>query len=331
MAIDLTALLSGGNMEGLYNNQDPFYSAGKAISQLQLAPSNNNTEAFLLPFLQQAGAGALGGYGRYNANQTAYQDISKMLTGMNYQPTALSAALGDTGEAAEIPLYGQETAPEGWSPKVGLQHLLLANRAQEAQIEAQAKKAAALAEFAPEVAAAKSAFEMKVEEGKARGKAAGEGGFNNADIKGDIGTKSSVDESLAYVDQVIAEAKKQNDKGKGAIGAFTGAVGLPTKEKQTLDGIGWSMVGQLDKIQGRETNSDVRAGYVKQFGPQWYDTDAEIERKGQAWKDFLKSAAKSTPALEAARPSLEPTSQIVKAPISQAAAQAELRRRGLIK
>jgi hypothetical protein len=328
--LDITALLTGGNMEGLYNNQDPFYNAGKAISQSQFAAPTNNTEAFLLPFLQQSLGGALGGYGRYNANQTAYSDISKMLGGMSY-PGAVTSSVNDLGETVETPMYGQETAPEGWSSKVGIQDLLLANAAQNAQIEAKAKKAEALSLLDSDMAKAKAEYERQVAQGTAQGKAAGEGGFNNSDIKGDLGIKSSVDESLAYVDSVIEQAKKANDKGKGALGKFSGMVGLPTKEKETLDGIGWSMVGQLDKIQGRETNSDVRKGYVQQFGPQWYDSDAEIERKGQAWKEFLKSAAKSTPALDSAVSKLEPTSQAVKAPLTQAQALAIAKQRGLIK
>lgn len=296
-----------------YLARDPFYNAARGISQVQIAPSSSNVESFLLPFLQQTAAGAMAGYGKSRAKESQYQDVSNILRGMGYQSPASSLQrdlqlaqgmenpIGNlfSNESVFNPMeYGLESAPVGYSPNIGMTDLLLATSQEQAKQEAAAKTQALYDQFELENSLPFQEKIKREERLKAEGKKAGEGGFNSADIKTDIGLKASVEESLDYVDKVIEEAKKANDAGKGALGAVTGMIGLPTAQKQTLDGIGWTMVGQLDKIQGRETNSDVRAGYVKQYGPQWYDTDEEIERKGKAWKEFLKSAAKSTPALE---------------------------------
>lgn len=150
-AIDLMSLLTGGgnSLEQQYQAADPFYQAGRGISQVQFGAPRNNTEAFLMPFLQGSAAGGLAGYGKSQANETAYQDISKMLGGLGYndvEDAALRAAL----EGAEGPvqsMYGQESAPEGFTIKGAMPDIALALSNKQAQQEAAAKKAEIVGEL----------------------------------------------------------------------------------------------------------------------------------------------------------------------------------------
>lgn len=148
-ALDLMSLLTNNGIEQQYQQADPWYQAGRGISQIQMGAPRDNTEAFLMPFLQQSLAGGLAGYGKSQANETAYQDISKMLGGLGYndvEDAGLRAAL----EGAEGPvqsMYGQAEAPEGFTIKGAMPDIALALSNKQAQQEAAAKKAEIVGEL----------------------------------------------------------------------------------------------------------------------------------------------------------------------------------------
>lgn len=133
--MDLVALLTGNNnLENQYLQNDPWFGAARGIAQTQLAAPTNNTEAFLLPFLQQSLAGGMAGYGRNSAAQSAYKDFSSALKGVGYQPSPIADAL-----AGDQIQYGLDEMPDNFSIKAGTPDLLLAMAQQNAKQEAAQK------------------------------------------------------------------------------------------------------------------------------------------------------------------------------------------------
>lgn len=186
MAIDLASLLSGNNLDTLYRNDDPYYQAARGIAGIQTTAPRSNTEAFLLPFLQNTLAGGLAGYGKENARQTQYQDISSMLSSMGYQPSSAKDPYAMAAEAGSIAnllgsddisssMYGQAVAPEGFSGKIGMADLLLATSQKQAEQEAAAKYQELQDKLNIESSQPYLEMIRKQEEAKASGKTAGEG------------------------------------------------------------------------------------------------------------------------------------------------------------
>jgi len=316
--MDLAALLAGtGSLEQAYINQDPFYQAGKGIAQIQFGAPRNNTEAFLMPFLQNTAAGGLAGYGRQNAMQTGYQDISKMLSGMSYKPTSTIAGVDESGAATQVPLqYGLESAPEGFSLKTGLQDLLMANTQRQAQIEAAAKKQEITDKLAIESSPLALDALTKQELAKASGKRQGEG---VGDLKADIQNASQIEKSLNFIDQKYDEAKKLT----GGASGFSSITGIPTAKGNALTGLGDSVVLQVDAVLGKEMNSDVR-DRVLSLAPKFYDDAKTIEQKKTALKELVASLSKATPALDALAQKAAP-----KAPVLTQETYNQLRQQGL--
>lgn len=85
----LYAALAGIPDENTYLARDPWFQAGQNIQGMQTAPARNSTEAFLLPLIKGLGGGAVSGYGRKSALESALTDIKpayKSITGTEYQP-----------------------------------------------------------------------------------------------------------------------------------------------------------------------------------------------------------------------------------------------------
>jgi hypothetical protein len=327
MAIDLVGLLTGNNsLENQYQANDPWYQAARGIGGLQLAPATNNTEAFLLPFLQGATAGGLAGYGRHNAQETAYKDISSALNNIGYKPSPIADAL-----AADQIQYGLDEMPENFSIKASTPDLLLALSQQSAKQEAAAKKAEALALLNPEIAAAKASFEKHVAQGTAEGKRAGEGGSANipAAIMGEVADQAGiVQEARAIGAELKTSGKSWSDIQSAGMFAGLDEDGAAARVADLADRVMRSRTGA--------TAPPAEAAAIRKFiagdrtvGPQQMANLLEkfAEREAANAKAKLKVASSPDPSALFDTP----TSQTVKAPISAAAAQAELRRRGLIK
>jgi len=220
-------------MEQQYLAQDPWFGAARNVAQTQYAPPRNDAEAFLLPFLQNSISGVMAGYGRENARNTAYQDISKMLGGTSYKPSSLVKQLGPDGIETEVPLqYGLEEAPEGFSIKTGLQDLLLANSAQQAQIEAAAKAQELKDKLAIESSQPYLESIRQQELAKAEGKAQGErvqGGLTTdqqlkleTDITNKLSTGSEAQKVLETQSKAkqVLEALKKDDPIRAATAIY---------------------------------------------------------------------------------------------------------------
>lgn len=134
---DLLSLLAGSlGGEQDYWAQDPFFGAGRSVASWDLPRPTSNAEAIFGPALQGGLAGLLTGYGMKSANQSAYKDYSSILRPLQGQ----SDFVGPPTEEQALHGYLSETAPEGWTPKIGKSDLVLASLMQEAQREQEAKK-----------------------------------------------------------------------------------------------------------------------------------------------------------------------------------------------
>lgn len=335
-ASELALLAQALGGESDYLAKDPFFMGGRAFSQMALPAPTNDLEAWLGPALQGGLTGLLTGYGRSRAEDQAYKDYRPYLQSALQNPynsfvgPLTSQQSNESNMIQEAILgadpYAAEMRPEDWTIGQGrldlLQKALAAENQQALEME-QAKSQSALQEMLlkdygavltkdgqietlPALSEALANKERMIAEAKAAGQMAGglSGGLMKPDdLAKEVGTVANKEQSIQFIDNAIQIAKKQNDKGMGALGALTGSipfVGVPTAEKQTLDAIGEAMVGQVDKVLGRETNSDARTRLINQFGPKWYDSDAEIERKGELFKEYVKSLSPATPGLSAA-------------------------------
>lgn len=134
---DLLSLLAGSlGGEQDYWAQDPFFGAGRSVASWDLPRPTSNAEAIFGPALQGGLAGLLTGYGMKSANQSAYKDYSSILRPLQGQ----SEFVGPPTEDQMLHSYLSETAPEGWTPKIGKSDLVLASLMQEAQREQDLKR-----------------------------------------------------------------------------------------------------------------------------------------------------------------------------------------------
>ena len=335
--MDLAAYLAGGNnLEQMYQAQDPFMQAARGIAQVQYSAPRSNAEAFLLPFLQNSIAGGFSGYGKSNAKQTAYGDISSMLGGMGYQPenNVLRSAL-EGAEGPVQPMYGQELAPEGWSTKIGMQDLLLANSAQQAQLEAAAKKQEIIDKFTVESSQPYLDMIQGQEQSKARGKLLGEtpdfvsGSVNpvlaniqskvpkdlqNTAIK-EKGTIDKLETGFKRIDELMTlgedAAKDPSTLLPSSLSIpFVGKIAdLPSSEaKKVLDTVSAGITSvALSVWKGPLDEKDAKR-ILDPYIPTLRDTEKTLAQKREGLKNLLLQNAESTPTLEgyniAKRPSV---------------------------
>ena len=109
-----------------YYSQDPWYSAGANILKSQMPTPETSAQAFLFPFLQTAIGGGMLGYGKSNANESAYA---------NYRKSPLLSSQES---------YGTEAMPEDWTPRQGRTDLaqMLIGKEQEDQLALEKQKSA---------------------------------------------------------------------------------------------------------------------------------------------------------------------------------------------
>lgn len=101
------------------------------------------------------------------------------------------------------------------------------------------------------------------------------------------------EKSLSFIDEKF----KQAESLVGTTGAVVGGLtGLPTDKAKALEGIGDSLVIQLDAVLGRELNSDVRNRLLS-LAPKYYDNAETLKRKNADIKNLLSSLAPSAPIL----------------------------------
>ena len=111
---------------------------------------------------------------------------------------------------------------------------------------------------------------------------------------------ANMDQTLNFIDNKFNRAKEIT-----GIGAA-----LPlTPKNQELAGLGDSVILQIDKLLGREMNSDVRQR-VLNMAPKWYDDPDTIETKRGNLKEFIGSLTNApigdkAKAIAGASPTLE--------------------------
>lgn len=107
-----------------YYADDPFYSTGRNILQIQAPAARNNTEAFLMPFLQNIIGGTLVGYGKSQAEDAAFQAAKEspyIAPFLKEQSEFIGPRSPEEMAALEAnPLYKYlaEEAPENFTPEV---------------------------------------------------------------------------------------------------------------------------------------------------------------------------------------------------------------------
>lgn len=275
--------LLAGNVqtEQDYLAQDPYYASGRSILGIQARPTNS-TEAWLGPILQGLAGGGLMGVGKQNAAQSAFSDAQSS--------PFLAPLLANEREASTFPDYSPNSylapylsgeMPENFTPKQAradqIMALLMASNDQESAIEKLKQQG--------EIQKALLPYSQLAIEAKRAEQGLG-------DVKKDISTVANKEQSMSFIDEKYNQAKELN----GTAGALISELGIPTYKGNALTALGDSVVVQVDKMIGRELNSDVRKRMLT-LAPKSYDTDAEIERKKADMKELVSSLAAATPAL----------------------------------
>lgn len=119
------------NQEAL--QQDPWYMSGLGIAKTPLPQAHTNADAIWGPALQGLISGALMGYGKNDAYQSAYDKIKT-----NPLMSALTAS-GAPVAQGEFD-YSQPDMPEGWTPEAAKPQLILAALAKQQSDEEEQRK-----------------------------------------------------------------------------------------------------------------------------------------------------------------------------------------------
>lgn len=157
----LSALMGGVGDENTYIAQNPWAQAGRGIAGIQTAAPRNNTEAFLMPFLQSSLAGALSGYGKNQAQQAQYGDLRNLV-----QSPLLADALAEDPNLTAM--FTAEDRPADFSAKAAKNELLLAALKQEGIDQFERKKQEKQAELEFDIKKAQNQELMDAEAERAR-------------------------------------------------------------------------------------------------------------------------------------------------------------------
>lgn len=140
---NLFELLAGGlPSETEYRADNPFYTAGRGFAQTQFQP-RTSSEAIWMPAAQGLLSGLLQGVGKGQARQAQYSDI-KALPGIQQ---LLAPSPDFIGPPDPMHAYTSETAPEGWTPKIGKADMIMAALSAQTQQEEALRKAEHAAKF----------------------------------------------------------------------------------------------------------------------------------------------------------------------------------------
>lgn len=134
----LAELLGGGSDSGIapYLAENPYYIAGNNLKVAAPPASILGKGAMWTSALQNLLSGVLQGYGRREANRTAFSEYSQ--DPMLKNASSLKALLADTGVDTSSMLktdYGASEVPSGWTPRVGAQDRNIAAALMQQQIE----------------------------------------------------------------------------------------------------------------------------------------------------------------------------------------------------
>lgn len=311
------ALLGTVGNENDYLAQDPYYGAARQIASFQPTAPRNNTEAFLMPLLQTGISTALAGYGKRNALDEMYGDTRSVLSSM----PGLSSSIMQQGAESESPAsqllsaYAVEDRPEGWTAKTGKADLAKAILTAQIAQEAEAKQQAAREELAKTFAGKGMMLTPKDGITLIPGYAQAVGATKAAELQAEsipglssvpaklqadavkeIQAGSQLEQTKNFIKDKFEEAKKVG-KVSGAIGSNVPFV--TTYAENAFNGIGDSLLVQVDTILGREMNSDVRARMLS-LAPKWYDSEGELKRKEKDIIELISSLSPAQPILKSA-------------------------------
>lgn len=284
------ALASGLGDENYYRSQDPYYMGGRALLGMELPRATNNTEALLGPLLQGLMGGALTSYGKQSANQMAFEDYARspLLSALYSRPEG-----SEFGPLTEADAFSMSTVPNDWNPRVGKQDLIF-EALQRQVADEQAAKSAELRnklmlEFSPEMIQLEAAKAGAIEQAKA-----GVGGLpgipkaaEGAALK-ELPVKQKRGEIDGYVNQLFSEAEKV--PWYGALSTHqSGGTKLGTIQEEIL--------GRTQQLAGHEKSGSALES-VKNFVPDWNDSDKEMEIKKEGLKRYWKGLLDATPILD---------------------------------
>jgi hypothetical protein len=295
-----------------YRADDPFYMGGLSLGRLQLQPQSSS-EAVWGPALQGLIAGALQGYGKKSADDTAYQDYrsSPLLAAYSGRPVGseFGPLTQEDSLLAAMHDYTNPERPEGWNAKIGKGDLILAALNDQVAREEAIRKATIQDKFAQEFSPAQIQAEGRKAYEIEKQKEAAKGGQIPGVPRGqegtaieELGNKGQLKTSLKLVDEVYEAASKVSsikagvEKAAASLPLVGGMV--PTPDVDEIDRLTETAILQFDKLMGRELNSDVRARLVQKFGIKPYDSAETRIEKRDLLKDALKSAAQGTPMLD---------------------------------
>ena len=134
----LAELLGGGSDGGIapYLAENPYFIAGNNLKVAAPPASILGKGAMWTSALQNLLSGVLQGYGRREANRTAYEEYAQ--DPMLKNASRLKAALADSGVDTSSMLntdYSSSEVPRGWSPRVGAQDRSIAGALMAQEIE----------------------------------------------------------------------------------------------------------------------------------------------------------------------------------------------------
>lgn len=139
----LFELLAGGlPSEAEYRADNPLFNAARGMASIQVQP-RTSAEAWWMPATQGLLSGFLQGAGKAQAREAQYSDI-KALPGIQQ---LLAPSPDFIGPPDPMHAYTSETAPEGWTPKIGKADMILAALSAQTQQEEALRKADHAAKF----------------------------------------------------------------------------------------------------------------------------------------------------------------------------------------
>jgi hypothetical protein len=106
----------------------------------------------------------------------------------------------------------------------------------------------------------------------------------------EIETQKNLAQSIDYI-------KQQFEEAKNLIGLKGTAPNVIGGSRDTLTGLRDAVVYQIDKVNNREQNSDVRKR-ISNLAFQWYDSKEDLDKKAQGMIDLVSGLNKSTPVLD---------------------------------
>ena len=188
--------LIGNYDEKDYLGLDPYFSTGAKLSQFQVPTTAGSNAGFWGPLLSGLAGGALKGYGQYNSNRTAFEDVQS-----SPLMKAFTSNVGPVANAEQYEkmlAYSSGEMPDDWTIKQGKTDLILAAIQKEAQQEEALKKLAIKERLASTLAGKGLAI----------------------DPEGNVAKIPGFQEAQADLEKDKAKAKAEGEKaGKGASSA----------------------------------------------------------------------------------------------------------------